>query len=297
MNGPPKTVIDQKKCSGCGLCIKVCPSSTLDLKDGKAFVKGNFSIYCGHCEAVCPEDAIKVTALDPNIFNMDEINSQSREKPTPSDLFYLMRIRHSTRVFDEDPVPITVLKDLIRVGITAPSGTNSQKWVFTLIPGRKKLVEIGEKILSFYENLNKKAENKFYRLLSRFFYGNALIQYYKRYYETVKKGIKEWKEKKIDRLFHGAPSAIIISSKKDASCPKEDSILAASHIILMAEALNLGTCLIGFAVEAINRDPKCQTICGILKDETVHAFIVIGKKRIKYKKPRGRKKVLIRTID
>ena len=32
------TVIDNTKCIGCGLCVRVCLSETLSLKDGKAVV-------------------------------------------------------------------------------------------------------------------------------------------------------------------------------------------------------------------------------------------------------------------
>ena len=56
--------IDRDLCSGCGLCVTVCPTGTISLIEGKAAVSGGESISCGHCEAVCPQGAIRVIAID-----------------------------------------------------------------------------------------------------------------------------------------------------------------------------------------------------------------------------------------
>jgi len=52
--------IDQKKCTGCGLCAKACPSAALKLENKKARMDDFFPacMSCGDCTAVCPEGAI-----------------------------------------------------------------------------------------------------------------------------------------------------------------------------------------------------------------------------------------------
>lgn len=58
------TIVDPDLCTGCGLCIRVCPAGTLSMVNGKALVTGEHSLSCGHCQAVCPVGAVTVSAID-----------------------------------------------------------------------------------------------------------------------------------------------------------------------------------------------------------------------------------------
>jgi len=51
-------------CTGCSLCMKVCPSQALRVREGKAVMHSDWCIDCGECIRVCPEKAIKITADD-----------------------------------------------------------------------------------------------------------------------------------------------------------------------------------------------------------------------------------------
>ena len=59
----PKITIDEKKCTGCGTCVDVCPMNVfeMDADKKKAVVKrGGECIACRSCEVQCPAGAIKV---------------------------------------------------------------------------------------------------------------------------------------------------------------------------------------------------------------------------------------------
>jgi nitroreductase len=43
-----------------------------------------------------------------------------------------------------------LLDDLVKIGITAPSGTNCQLWTFTVIPTRKAVISFAGHIASFF---------------------------------------------------------------------------------------------------------------------------------------------------
>ncbi|MBA4390362.1 MAG: FeS-binding protein [Syntrophus sp. (in: bacteria)] len=55
-----KPKIDKKTCKGCAICVKVCPSHALSLKDGKPLFDYQHCIRCYCCQEMCPENAIKV---------------------------------------------------------------------------------------------------------------------------------------------------------------------------------------------------------------------------------------------
>lgn len=59
--------VDRDKCTGCGLCVKVCPGGVLSLDGTKTVRMAPFEEYgwngcwqCEHCLAVCPAGAVSI---------------------------------------------------------------------------------------------------------------------------------------------------------------------------------------------------------------------------------------------
>ena len=106
-----------------------------------------------------------------------------------------------------------------------------------------------------------------------------------------------WEKEGKDLLFHGAPAAIVVGSKKEASCPAEDALLATQNMLLSAHVLGLGTCLIGFAVEAMKRDKSILRRIGMPDDEKPYAVVALGYPNEKYQRLTGRKRALVRYFS
>ena len=51
----PKVVAE--KCTACGACIEVCPTDTIVMENGKAYVKIENCRNCKKCMIACPENA------------------------------------------------------------------------------------------------------------------------------------------------------------------------------------------------------------------------------------------------
>lgn len=52
--------IDTEKCTGCGICVEVCPQEAIKVGD-IAEVDGEKCTDCGTCVDGCPNEAITIT--------------------------------------------------------------------------------------------------------------------------------------------------------------------------------------------------------------------------------------------
>ena len=293
--------IKKNLCTGCGLCMTVCPTETLTLVGGKAVVSESASISCGHCEAVCPEGAIRVRDIDPEMSRYRTFDSMNQWLPPgeydTSLLVRLMASRRSCRNFTGRRLRKALLEDLVKIGVTAPSGTNSQSWTFTLLPTRKAVETLAGLVASYFERLNTTAEKTLLRKFLRLIGKGELDAYYHGYYRKVKDALAEWHESGKDRLFYGSPAAIVVGSRPGASCPAEDALLATQNILLAAHSMGLGTCLVGYAVAAMKQDPSIQKALGIPEQEDIHSVIALGYPDESYQRTAGRKKVIPRYFQ
>lgn len=55
---PTVAIVDEDRCSGCSLCISVCPYGAITLVDGKAHLEEVLCEGCGACVSACPSGAI-----------------------------------------------------------------------------------------------------------------------------------------------------------------------------------------------------------------------------------------------
>lgn len=295
MELPFATRIDESLCNGCTLCVAACPADIFTMVGEVARPTGpaDRCIHCDHCAAICPTGAVVVATVSQDAVTLTTIPApdQVPPRPTPAALVRLMRSRRSCRIYRDKPVERAVLEDLVRIGITAPSGTNSQLWTFTLLPTRHAMLRFGELAARFFRQLNFAARLPPARLASRLFGGDTLGQYYRENYERVAEALDDWERTGRDLLFHGAPAAIFIGAEPGGTTPREDALLAAQNIVLAAEAMGLGTCLVGYAVEALAHDPRIKRTLGIPAEERVYAVIAVGHPKAPWKRPAGRRPV------
>ena len=295
------TKIDADICIGCEACVQVCPNRTISMQDGKAAVTGDRSLNCGHCAAACPVDAVTVDAIDSYSLRFNDFQLKkdwmAHGAFDTAELVRLMASRRSCRNFSERPVDRKILEDLIKIGALAPSGTNSQRWTFTVLPSRSAVMKLGNGLADFFRRLNRMAEKPLVRHGLKMIGKPKLFEYYRDYYQTVEEGLQEWEQAGSERLFHGAPAAIVVGSLSGASCPAEDALLATQNILLAAHSMGMGTCLIGLAVSPMKNDPKLKTIIGIPENEPVYAVIALGYPDESYEGLAGRKKPKVRFLE
>ena len=293
-----QVIIDKGKCTGCGVCVEICPYRAIVLADQGAEIDKD-CFLCGQCQAVCPADAVHLPQLALTLGLSTIAEKMNVIPPGAADvsqLVQLMRSRRSCRKYQNRAVALATLEDLAKIGTTAPSGTNNQSWNFIILPARTDILALGGRVADYYRRLNRLAAKPWLRFIVRLVGGDGLGQYYRRYSDSVAEALREWDEEGTDRLFHGAAAAILVSCRKDASCPVEDALLATQNILLAAHAMGLGSCLIGFVVEAIRRDKDLGRQVGIAQDEEIYSVIALGYPAVSYLRPANRKSVMPRIL-
>ena len=285
-------IVNNVKCISCGKCIEVCPKDVFSFNSiNKITISGEGCMLCSHCYNICPVEAVSFAEVLKSVYFASFDYREELKGPgdySTEEIVNILRSRRSVRRFKNESLKDNEIRDLVEFATTAPSGSNCQEWAFTVLNGRSKVWDLALEIKQFFIKLNKLAGNRFIRYLSFIFMGKALINYYREHYDSVEMAIAESSGGR-DLLFHGAPAVIIIHGSMDGSTPVEDGSYAAYNICLLAHYMKIGTCLIGFAVEAINRDKDIKVKFKIPSNHRVHAVIAAGYSDVNFLKQSLRK--------
>lgn len=67
-----KMMVNQALCTGCEVCVEVCPHHAIQLIQGKAFIEASACTGCQQCQPICPagalhlvEEAVSLTVKAP----------------------------------------------------------------------------------------------------------------------------------------------------------------------------------------------------------------------------------------
>lgn len=154
------------------------------------------------------------------------------------DLIEAIKSRRSIRSFKPDPVPRSVLEQLIEISRWSPSGSNTQPWEFAILGGQA-LVEIKERIVKDMKTIKAHPDIPYppmpepYRSRQR---DLGQLTSAARAGGTI--------DSSIGGRFFDAPSAIIVSVNREIS-PRAFLGLGmiAQTIALAALNFGLGTCI------------------------------------------------------
>ncbi|MBN1151213.1 4Fe-4S binding protein [candidate division WOR-3 bacterium] len=51
--------VDEKRCIGCAICVNLCPTNAMKMKNAYAVIDMQNCIRCGKCHEFCPQDAVR----------------------------------------------------------------------------------------------------------------------------------------------------------------------------------------------------------------------------------------------
>lgn len=250
-----KVIIDKDKCVGCGLCVKDCVGFDISIVENKAVAHGASCIKCGHCEAICPNNAVKLEDYEDSVEDFAE-----QVRLDPKQLMDAIKTRRTIRQFTDKTVSQEIIQMIIEAGRLAPTGTNAQGTSYIILNNKKKECEqvavkmfrkvlgIGAKVLPMLKSMN--IDDNFF--------------------------------------FKKAPLVIIVLGKDKVSAG-----LAAENMAFMAEANGLGVLFSGFFTTCLKLSKKIQKIIGLKGKIYPVTTLVLGYPSVKYHRTVHRKPAVI----
>lgn len=276
---PPK--VEESECNGCGLCVTVCRSFVLEMKNKKAeVVRGGWCIGCDHCGAVCPTEAILR-----NGSWKEKSRLERGPVPSPEALQRLFLERRSHHVYKKEPVPEpAMLKRILDAGNCAPTGSNSQNVHYILLTSPEKINQLREMTINFYGKLFSRLQSRFGGLVLSWVAGTKTIEYLRESLPKFEYAYKKMKEGR-DHLFYRAPVVILTHAESWDSSSSFNCSSALYQCSLMAQSLGLGCCFNGLLVNAVNHNRKIKGWLEIPADHTCYAAVTLGYPDVQYQRP------------
>ena len=165
-----------------------------------------------------------------------------------------IRTRRSTRQFQEHQIEDNQLNALLEAAIWAPSGSNSQSWLFTAVQNKAVLAKINELVREGFQHWTPD-DNYPGKLAAK---AGTLREDY--------------------HFFYHAPTLIIASNRPDYENAMADCALALENLFLAAHSLGLGSCYIN-QLHWLRYDPELRNYLfeiGIPKENTICSAAAVG---------------------
>ena len=275
------------------VCLEVCPLGNFQAYEGKVrgSDKGIACFACGHCVAACHTGAMTHSDLASSLFEP----LSADQKPTYDQFLQLLKSRRSRREFKDQPIPRDVIEKLLAAAIQAPSSINNQSVEYTVVTDPVLIREISYRcakaLVTFINMMKSPIGRLFCRLMLRSTYDDF------RDLLPIAQCLLDYQKSGKDAILYGAPCAIFLHAPKSDAFAPEDAIFNAENILLAAETLGLGACVIGFASDPMDRDPGMKALVGMPKDHKVFCAIVLGYPKFRFRTTVPKNPPIIHYVD
>ncbi|MCE5272420.1 nitroreductase family protein [bacterium] len=272
---PGTVTLDEATCTQCGQCAAICPTETLVMREGCLCVDtaATFGcIACGHCMLTCPTGSVKVSGrgLRPE----DILPLPAPEQKASADsLEALLLSRRSVRYFQDRPVERGLIERVIRMGTAGPMGIPPWDVGVTVVDGAEKVRELAGEVIQGYKGFLKMFKPWVIGLM-RPFLGKAACEQFRDFILPLARTYIEHWEKGRDVVFYGAPALLIFHHSPFAAV--EDATIACTQAMLAAEALGLGTTMIGGAPPILQRNKALCKRLGIPEGGKPVLILILG---------------------
>jgi len=272
----PTISIDRDKCNHCGSCVALCNSGNVyaQKNDTVQVVNIENCWFCGHCVAVCPTDAI-----DHSQFLLDDCHLiEEAILPSLENMVEAFRERRSTRIYKGKPVSRETVQALIEIAEYVPSADNAQPVDWLVFDDSDLIEELSQQTVNvFEEKLNQDRKNM-----------SAIVEDIQDF-----ERIRHQKSQGLDPIFFKAPVLLIAHVPVEDSFGRDDATYAAYNLILAAQRMGLGSCLIGYFIYALENSNQLRKYLGLSDNRRVEVALVIGYPKYQFKRTIPRRSIEI----
>lgn len=236
--------IDHQACNLCGLCVKVCKGFPLFIEDNRLQVdhsRGFGCVGCGQCAAVCPKGCIIMEGRTVSANDYIDLPGQ-QELPSYQQLLALLRHRRSVRNFQKREVEPELIQQIVDAASTAPVGLPPSEVEVLVLQGFERVQEFAADVVDMFLN-RRWVFSRPAMLLWRVFWGKEGADLMKSFAAPLPDFMNQKRKEGEDWLLYGAPLAMYFYSSPTSD--PADPLIPATYAMLAAQALGLGTCMIG----------------------------------------------------
>ena len=166
--------------------------------------------------------------------------------------------RRAIRSYEATLLDRSTVTSLLEAAVQAPTAVHEEPWTFAVVQDRawlKRISDQAKSLLAQGASGHEQALDAAARARQRRLADLIADPHF--------------------NIFYDASTLVAICGKPLSRYVVADCWLAAENLMLMAFALGLGTCPIGFAIPVLNR-PEVKAELGIPADEEVVAPIIVG---------------------
>lgn len=233
-------IVDQERCTKCGICATVCISGIIDAVDETNFpqvqeINAPRCMYCGHCEVFCPSEALLL-----DLFPDEKISLFSGAGTISPEIIALyFKKRRSVRHYTRDPVPKETILEILDIARYAASGGNSQSVQWLVVHDPEKVRKIAEITVEWMKGLLNTS--------------HPMSAY-------IPMLLAAWEQGR-DVICRDAPHLLFAHIPEGNPVASVDAIIALTHVDLAAPAFGIGTCWAGFvAAASMSYEPLQQEL-------------------------------------
>ena len=279
-------IIDEIKCSGCGLCVSVCKDYGLQIVNKKVAVTENpffGCIGCGHCMAICTTGAIEIHGreLSPDdLFQLPKKESAANY----DQLLNLLKIRRSVREFKDKPVEKDTIDKIIEAAKTAPMGIPPSDVHVLVLDTEEKVRNFSIDFCSYLESIQWFV-SKWFVAIMRPFWGKSNDDMIKRFVRPLFQIYIGSMKKGENLVTYDAPLAMYFYGSPYTD--PADPLIAATYAMITGESLGLGTCMLGGIHPLIQYGKMAKKLrekYNIKYPSREGLFVIFGYPKVKYGK-------------